>query len=59
MFKDVINDKEINLKTNFTQNLNIYMNIQLAETMISNLIRNSIIYNNKQKKSIFLLKMIV
>ena len=47
MFKDVINDKEINLKTNFTQNLNIYMNIQLAETMISNLIRNSIIYNNK------------
>jgi len=50
MFKDVINEKEINLKTNFTQNLNIYMNIQLAETMISNLIRNSIIYNNKQKK---------
>ena len=50
MFNDVINEKEINLKTNFTQNLNIYMNIQLAETMISNLIRNSIIYNNKQKK---------
>ena len=50
MFKDVINEKEINLKTKFTQKLNIYMNIQLAETMISNLIRNSIIYNNKQKK---------
>ena len=50
MFNDVINEKEINLKTKFTQKLNIYMNIQLAETMISNLIRNSIIYNNKQKK---------
>ena len=50
MFNDVINEKEINLKTKFTQKLNIYMNIQLAETMISNLIRNSIIYNNKHKK---------
>ncbi len=50
MYKDVINEKEINLKTNFTQNLNITMHKQLAETMISNLIRNSIIYNNEQKK---------
>ena len=58
MFNDVINEKEINLKQNLHK-LNIYMNIQLAETMISNLIRNSIIYNNKQKKSIFLSKMIV
>lgn len=50
MYTDVINEKEINLKTNFTQNLNITMHKQLAETMISNLIRNSIIYNNEQKK---------
>ena len=32
------------------------MNIQLAETMISNLIRNSIIYNNSKKMYNILIK---
>ena len=40
LFEDVINQREINLKINTNEELNIFMNKDLAESMISNLIRN-------------------
>lgn len=46
-FKDVINDKKIQLQVNFTDIKQVKMDRCLAETMVANLLKNAIIHNDR------------
>ena len=49
-FDDIISQRRVKLKLNTNEELNIYMNKDLAESMISNLIRNAIVHNNSRNQ---------
>lgn len=49
LFKESIQQKQINLELKIEDPTHIYMNRYLAESMINNLIRNAILHNNDTK----------